>query len=696
MFNTVSSCRSVAIGRALAASCFLTLTSMAFGQVARPNDIVSTPGLKIDASVGWDSTVSQTAPLAVSFLIENQSTDTIEGTLSLHDPVTGHTADLGEVFSGPVSTRRLSSVQDLSDWSRCVATLRSGRRVLWRRELILMTGREFYDDHNYTLFVDDKFRSFRRLAFAGGLSHRAAPANTVGLTGQSAACLSAPAWQLPTHPGPLVVVQAIVLPDDFDFTNLNDGQWQAIAEWVCLGGTVFLHRDSTEHLAQISEMAPLDTGSPNTDDLFSIRRLGLGTIATYEARLFSAAGAAVQEAIAERISRLPNQYLSTMPLDITYDYRQTDGSTQNGLLVASFFGGYTLLSGLVVLAMFRRTRRQIAIWTVGVVVLASVCAGALGAVLRMSRGDLNWTTVTMAGEGGIVQVGRIELKSAGGRDNRVAVHGAHPDLQFTGTPSEVDRFYYYSGSRPKATQAFTWQPSVLQNDESRYQINVPMTPWGRRQAQVTDFDRGVPQMELKLQYRSRTGGNGHPSDGEFEFRMVNHLPFDVADCQLVICAAHERLEAPETTSNISTNSNAYPGGYMSYDNSPSGYSHRILRLQRVTSGATYENIFEADFVESNDEWNGPLSQLPGRLPAPRLPQPGTVRAWIMGHLNHSPILEIDESATEFMKRSSSHWFVQEVRSEDIMNTNGIIEDLTDTVEWLRNEKSKGARTIPLQ
>jgi len=115
--------RSSAICRLIIVSCLMTLSSAAVGQLANSQDIVNTPGLKIDASVGWDSTVSQEAPLAVSFLIENQSTNTIEAELRLDDPDTGYTATLGDIFAGPVSTRRFSSVQDLSDWSRCVSTL---------------------------------------------------------------------------------------------------------------------------------------------------------------------------------------------------------------------------------------------------------------------------------------------------------------------------------------------------------------------------------------------------------------------------------------------------------------------------------------------------------------------------------------------------------------------------------------------
>ena len=61
---------------------------------------------------------------------------------------------------------------------------------------------------------------------------------------------------------------------------------------------------------------------------------------------------------------------------------------------------------------FRKSRRRVATY-IGVVVLVTcVLSGLLGAMLRVSHGDLMWATVTQAGTGGVVQVGNIDVQSA--------------------------------------------------------------------------------------------------------------------------------------------------------------------------------------------------------------------------------------------------------------------------------------------
>ena len=119
------------------------------------------PGLDIQAVVGWDGRVETDAPVPVSFLISNQSNEVLEGQLILSEPETEREINLGDVFVGPGSVRRFSSVLSLSDWNDCVATYTDGSREFWTRRLPLMTGKDFSEDVNYLLFVDDGGRALQ-------------------------------------------------------------------------------------------------------------------------------------------------------------------------------------------------------------------------------------------------------------------------------------------------------------------------------------------------------------------------------------------------------------------------------------------------------------------------------------------------------------------------------------------------------
>ncbi len=111
------------------------------------------PGLDIQAVVGWDGRVETDAPVPVSFLISNQSNEVLEGQLILSEPESEREINLGDVFVGPGSVRRFSSVLALSEWSDCVATYTDGSTDFWTRQLPLMTGKDFSEDVNYLLFV---------------------------------------------------------------------------------------------------------------------------------------------------------------------------------------------------------------------------------------------------------------------------------------------------------------------------------------------------------------------------------------------------------------------------------------------------------------------------------------------------------------------------------------------------------------
>ena len=148
------------------------------------------------------------------------------------------------------------------------------------------------------------------------------------------------------------------------------------------------------------------------------------------------------------------------------------------------------------LLLFRLSQRRIGAYTVIVVVGASVLSGLLGGLLRFSKGDLRWITVTQAGAGGVVQVGKIDVQSAGGRNTQVAINGEHADLQFIGRA----RRYYSWNRRQMVYSPFTWQPNLAMSEDDTYQINVPMTPWGRRQLHATAFKRELRRLDFELEF----------------------------------------------------------------------------------------------------------------------------------------------------------------------------------------------------
>ncbi len=52
---------------------------------------------------------------------------------------------------------------------------------------------------------------------------------------------------------------------------------------------------------------------------------------------------------------------------------------------------------------------------------------------------------------------------------------------------------------------------------------------------------------------------------------------------------------------------------------------------------------------------------------PGLSRLGTASAWIIGRLEQSPIIEIDESRSDFVENDQLHIFMQEIEPEKLEN-----------------------------
>lgn len=311
--------------------------------------------------------------------------------------------------------------------------------------------------------------------------------------------------------------------------------------------------------------------------------------------------------------------------------------------------------------LFRLTRRQIAAYTVVAVVGASALSGLLGGYLRFSSGDLCWVTLTQAGPGGAVQVGRIELQSAGGRDTHVAVHGDRADLQYI----EGDRGYYRWHQPAPKFPPFTWQPNLASGVDDTYQIQVPITPWGRRQCHATAYMKGFEQLDVELEFEtSQSGGSAAelssgPVPGEFSLKLTNRLPFDIQEGWLVVGVSG----APDDQSATSSSSQVIvrtPSGLMQVSAASGGNLYQIKMLRPVAAGASLDESFTSNFVARQNDWDVSIQWDGGTLTPPRVAYPGAVNAWIIAILDESPAMTIDGQRSDFVPHDELHVYIQEI------------------------------------
>jgi hypothetical protein len=649
--------------------------SPAIAQTDETRDDSDTPGLVIEATAGWDGTVDQSAPVPISFLISNYSKRPIEGQFVLSDPMNGHVVLLGEVYIAPEGTRRFTSIQSLTNWFECFATLEFGGHVLWRRELALHTGNTFLANVNYALLIDD---SGRTLPLPGATNTAGLQVSTeltvAGEAGRQIECLTVKSWQVPNHPGAIIVAQAVLFPERSGaIKSLNRIQWQALAEWMCLGGTIFVHNESADIVDRLNELAPLEAGErmPSGED--SVRRVGLGAIHEYSLPLFSSGGETMRQQIATAVANLPKHHITTITGSAGINNHQVGRADINRGLVVAFFVLYTFISGAVTLVLFRLTRRRIALYTVTVVLGASVLSGVLGGILRVSEGDLRWMTVTQSGAGGLVQIGRIDVQSAGGRNKTVAISGERTDLQSVGTPPR----YYSWNQRPMGYPPFSWQPNLAKSDTGIYKVNVPMTPWGIRRLYATAYDKTSQGMDFNLKFephilpRSEDGAESDSTDmpaGDFSLTLVNRFPFDVSDCWLVIGAT--RWASGQTISQQGNRS-----GLLSYFPRPPQAVvptkdglidvYHMKQLHSLPSDEIRTESFEAEFEFKNADWDMSRTFQGGSVTPPRISRLGTASAWIIGRIQNPPGLSIDRAGTDFVPQESLHLFIQEIRPENM-------------------------------
>ena len=655
----------------------LVFASNALAQTNRSEIDIDSPGLMIEAIAGWDATTDRSTPIPISLLITNDSDRLIEGHLSLSDPLNGHFVKLGEIVVGPTTTRRFSSIQALPDWYECIATLSHRGKILWRRELALSTGNEFNLNYNFALFIDHGRKLHLPSSASETIANSRSQITIAGEQGRPIRCLTVKPWQIPNHPGPLIVAQAMIFSEEADVGDLNKVQWRAVALWMSQGGTVFVHQESTEIIERLTQVAPLGQEAPVPSGKFLVRRVGLGSIYEYAEPLFPAGGTGteIKRRIGETVAHLSNNQRITL-LESGFHYYGGGRASTNRIMVVVFFVFYALLSGVGALVQFRASQRRIAAYTIVVVVSACVLAGLLGGFLRFSKGELRWMTVTQAGAGGAVQSAKIDIQSAGGRGKRVAVKGHRPDLQVV---EGMSRYAYpWYSRRTISRSAFTWQPNLAKTADDVYQVNAAITPWGSRRLKATAFNRDLRRMQFQLKFEpteTNTDNKSNPTNpaiqtpGAFSLKLVNHLPFNITECWLVIGAT--RISPPKAIPPPQQQVIQLPGAAgLQTIAAPAAQSglidvYQMQTLPVLLAGATHEENFAANLrpiINVDDmvrSWRG------GWLVAPRLSRLGDATAWVIGRIENSPIMSIDEQRCDFVRGEQFHLFVQEIRPEDM-------------------------------
>lgn len=653
--------------------CVSAFAEIAQGQQAPEPKQTDFPGLDIQAVPGWDGYVDQSAPMPFSFLISNFSQDTIEGELTLTDPEDDRTLSLGKIFIGPNSVRRFSSIQAVPDWYQCIAKFSHEGRVLWQRELALTTGKDFSEDLNYLLFVDDGSRQLQLPINenGGGGTGRFVPEVGHGRVVQP---LVVKTWQIPQHPGPLTVAQAIVFSETTKVEMLNDAQWDAVGKWICMGGTVFVHEKSTELIERLKKATPLAAQPGILFQELTVHRCGTGSIREYAGPLFSATDVQAPKQIAESGSRL-SRYTTMSLLEHTeMRWWESRNSEINRMWVVTVFVVYTLLSSSAML-LFRLSRRNITIFTSVIVGLTCVAAVVLGGVLRTSRGDLRWVTITSAGPGGLLQRGKIDVQSAGGRNSQMTVNGRRADLQLSESDATPDDYYYAWYYQPQRTKphfpSFTWQASQLEDQADAYQVNVPINPWGRRRLYATAFqplERGVdievsyslpvplsPELAAKL-------GTTYGLNGAFRVKATSHLPFDLENCHLII--ARTQVSSDVKGTNFSS---GFPGTYSSSQIvGPQIEQVQSLNyLGRLSPSVPVMGESAPRIGLTTENLGAQMVPPTGEVLFPQVAHDGATSVWIVAQISKSPILSIDQQRSDFELLQERHWYVQEVLPEQM-------------------------------
>lgn len=626
------------------------------------------PGLDIEAVVGLDGKVDRSTSIPISLLINNHSNTSVEGEIWITDPWQNLEIRIGEVFVSEGSSRRLNSIQALRNWNECYVELRSDNRTLWRRTLGINTGNEFSKDTRYAIIVNNSTRHLdlpktvdtpivtyslnNNRGYRYGQPRR--PDSEVQVSNSTAIeSLNCKAWQLPNHPAPLMVASSIVFPDGVITDDLNAAQWNAISEWMCRGGQVFVHEKSDEIVKELLKSAPLNYEPPVQKVGHATQQVGLGLIYEYSNPIFNTGTLKAEQKIAASVATHNTHSLAAMAQLADVYYRESGRADRTRSLIIAFFGIYTLLSGVVSVVFFRRGRRGITVYIGSLVAIACVCSALLGGSLRYSRGDVHWVSVTRASNEGAVQYARFSLQSAGSRNSRMAVKGNRPDLQQIAS----SRYFYSNNDNEKHYPPFTRQPSTLIGNDDTFQLNVPITPWGRRELHATAFNREFNGVDIDLQVVKTPGQSNNMPNATLDLTIKNKLPVELKNAQIFITSTNG-IVTRVNSENETESAAKIP------DELVSNASYRMMGLGSIAAGKTHQTKFSTS--DAGDRVRQSQSDFAGgTLIIPSVSQIGVTSFWLVAELENPPCLEIDSDNSDFVSAEKLHFFVQKIEPQDI-------------------------------
>ena len=629
---------------------------------AQPKDLSDrdSSGLSVEAAAGWDGVVDTHGPIPVALLLNNYSDGIIEGEVRLSDPYRGDEILLEQIVLAPGTARRVASVQALPNWYRCYASLTHDGKVLWRRELNLQTGRSFNSRLNTVLFVtgDGRALPIGITSTNSTIGPGQSPV-VAGLDGRPVQCLGVRPWQLPDHHGALAVAQAIIMPESVTRDQLNNGQWQAIANWVCEGGHLLIHQSATEIEERLLKNAPLPAIRLEPVDGRTVTAIGLGSLQRFAPDVLSSESAELLASLESFVADLPHEHpVRRLQLDSWYG-SHGGNADMNRALVLSFFALYAALSGGVSLLLFRAQKRTVGIFLLTVVGGSCLLTATLGAMIRTSSGDLHSVSITCVGQDGGVQLQHMRLLSAGARSTQATIQAPNPDLQLLQNNSH--RYYYGWHEQRGGYPAFTRRANLLAAEDDRFQVDIPMTPWGRSDLLATSFIPDLKPLRIGLEWSSNEPPGDLPSDtsipgGRMRVQIESRLPFALEDPWLVIGTARmesNTLSAPVPPPWQQTEGPTTPGGYVDL--------YHFESLPAIPAGDTAETEFVVNLRTQADSefhrhWNG------GSIRLPRIATIGRPSAWIVARVSRSPAVKIDRSATDFIPLTELHVFLQTIEA----------------------------------
>lgn len=669
--------KSNMVGRALVLIWVLSAWSQLLqAQQATQRIVVQSdfPGLDIQAAVGWEDCSHTLAPVAVSLKITNNSAQVLEGRLYLRNPRNAETRLIGEVAVGPGGIRQVGTVAGLSGWEQCELSWEGSAGVLWARQLEVPDPATTYGalSSRRTLFVETGRRELAwpklpevlpddRLAMKlSGLGDGpAVPRSSTFARGYPPTVSWVPPWQLPVHPGPLTILQTVLLSPTLSPDELSEVQYRALARWVAMGGAVMLAEESEQLFERLREVLPLPLRPVVAEGGLKIHGCGAGRIEQYPGAEFGETDSAVMLSIAESLySRLPSPLFNTLGKKLVGLQHESPVRQLYRTGILSLCALYAAVSAIPLL-MFRSRRRRVLFWTCGAV--ATGCLGSLiaGVAVNSSAGDLSMTTVSWIGADSLVQVAGVRANYVSRRESPLQLSGREPELRLVSPVAEdpfVEHRTYAAADLAVEGAVVAWPAFDLFREPTQREgvgsLLLPSSWWGSQRVIAVDWMPLEGRLEAVLEDVDVEFENNQelflhlrefPAT-KLRIRLNSTLPFSLQDCRLGI-RVWKRPESNLRDWRMMVSVEALPD----------------LAGGTASAAAVDELEFSPKFREIDElEFDWDFADSVEYLQVPH----GELEVWIEGRLVGSPLMQPEGDS--FRESSpGEHWFYYRIPQENL-------------------------------